>query len=78
MGRSLSSLIRTQGIGDIATIYFVTRRDGVAFQLAYVPDDFIAVPKEPFDREYMQKLFMIGYEKARKGYDWVTGPILPD
>jgi hypothetical protein len=29
MLRSVSSLIRTQGIGDIATIYFLTRRDEV-------------------------------------------------
>jgi hypothetical protein len=78
MARSMSSLIRTQGIGDLATIFLITRRDGVAFHLAYVPDDFDAVPQEPFDRDYMQKLFMIGFEKARRGYNWVTGPVLPD
>jgi predicted patatin/cPLA2 family phospholipase len=77
MVRSMSSLIRTQGIGDLATIYLITEHYGVAFNLAFVPDDFDAVPKEPFDRDYMQKLFMIGYEKALQGYNWVTGPAGP-
>ena len=78
MARSVSSLIRTQGIGDISTIYFSTHRDGVAFNLAYVPDSFDAVSREPFDRDYMRKLFALGFEMARKGYPWVTGPKLPD
>jgi len=78
MARSVSSLIRTQGLGDVATIYTMTRRDGVAFHLAYVPDSFDAVPREPFDRAYMQQLFMLGYEMARQGYPWVTGPKSPD
>jgi predicted patatin/cPLA2 family phospholipase len=77
MARSVSSLIRTQGIGDISTIYFSTRRDGVAFHLAYVPESFDAVSREPFDQDYMQKLFMLGFKMARKGYPWVSGPKLP-
>jgi hypothetical protein len=78
MTRSVSSLIRTQGIGDISTIYVETRRDGVAFHLAHVPDSFDAVPSEPFDQKYMQQLFSLGFEMAREGYPWVTGPTLPD
>jgi hypothetical protein len=78
MARSLSSLIRTQGIGDMATIYSATRRDNVAFHLAYIPDSFDGVPGEPFDREYMQRLFTLGYQMARKGYPRVTGPEASD
>ena len=78
MTRSVSSLIRTQGIGDIATIYFLTRRDEVDFNLAHVPDTFNVEPRESFDPEYMKKLFMLGYEEARQGYPWITGPLPPD
>ncbi|MEE4609088.1 MAG: patatin-like phospholipase family protein [Desulfobacteraceae bacterium] len=78
MARSLSSLIRTQGIGDMATIYFATRRDNVDFHLAYIPDSFNGAPGEPFDREYMQRLFTLGNQMARKGYSWVTGPKVPE
>ena len=75
MTRSISSLIRTQGIGDMATIFFLTRRDEVDFNLAYVPDSFTEKPRESFDPDYMKKLFLLGYEKARWGYPWVTGPL---
>jgi predicted patatin/cPLA2 family phospholipase len=75
MTRSISSLIRAQGIGDMATIFFLTRRDEVDFNLAYVPDSFTEKPRESFDPDYMKKLFLLGYEKARWGYPWVTGPL---
>ncbi len=78
MARSMSSLIRTQGIGDMATIYFATRRDKVDFHLAFIPDSFEELPDEPFDRKYMQTLFALGYQMACKGYPWVTGPEVPD
>lgn len=77
MSRSVSSLIRTQGIGDLSTIYFVTRRDGVDFNLAHVPDTFSREPSETFDRDYMRALFDVGYESARKGFPWITGPAAP-
>ncbi len=74
MSRTVSSLIRTQGIGDMSTIYFLAQRDGVVFHLAHVPDDFKVEPKETFDREYMRQLFALGFERASKGYPWITGP----
>ncbi len=78
MMRSVSSLIRTQGIGDIATIYVLSQRDGVDFNLAYVPDSFNVEPTETFDKAYMRQLFALGYEAAARGYPWVTGPRTPE
>jgi predicted acylesterase/phospholipase RssA len=78
MSRTVSSLIRTQGIGDMTTIYFLTRRDGVDFHLAHVPDDFDLMPTETFDRAYMRALFELGRNAARGGYRWVTGPQTAD
>ena len=71
---SLSSLIRTQGIGDLYRIYTLTERDGLDFNLAYIPDDFDRVAAEPFDREYMRELFDLGYELGKAGYDWMKEP----
>lgn len=78
MSRSVSSLIRTQGIGDMTTIYMAASRDGLDFNLAYVPDSFSLEPKESFDRQYMQQLFAIGFEAAQRGYPWITGPAAPE
>jgi predicted acylesterase/phospholipase RssA len=73
-GRSISSLIRTQGIGDLYLIYMLALRDRANFRLAYIPDDFDAVPEEPFDTAYMNKLFDRGYQMAQDGYPWEETP----
>lgn len=73
-GKSVSSLIRTQGIGDLYFIYQIAQRDGIDYNLAYIPADFDLEPKEPFDQEYMRALYQLGYEMARNGYPWEKAP----
>ena len=72
--RTIDSLIRTQGIGDLYQIYALCKRDGNDFNLAYIPADFVEVPSEGFDPVYMQKLFDRGYEMAVNGYPWEKAP----
>jgi hypothetical protein len=75
--RAISTLLRSSGANDLARIYFVTQRDGVDYNLAYIDKDFTPVhPKEDFDRAYMNALFDYGYQQARRGYDWRKGPPL--
>ena len=74
MERSVSSLIRSQGIGDLYTIYLETERDGLDFNLAYIPREFDAESKEVFDPDYMSQLFDLGYEMAKDGYPWAKLP----
>ena len=74
IGRTVSSLIRTQGIGDLVRLYLGSLRDGIDFNLASIPDDFEDTSKEPFDREYMQALFERGRMMAVEGFPWVTDP----
>ena len=73
-GRSISSLIRTQGIGDLYMIYMLTQRDGIDYQLAYIPDEFERQAEEPFDMDYMNELYELGYQMAVKGYPWMDEP----
>jgi len=73
-GRSVSSLIQTQGIGDIYRIYATAQRDSVDFNLTFIPPTFNAPHKEEFDNEYMRKLYDVGYEFAAKGTPWVKVP----
>ncbi len=71
---SIDSLIRTQGIGDMYRIYLDCQRDGIDFNLAYIPEGFDATPKEDFDPVYMGKLFDFAYELAKEGYPWSDAP----
>lgn len=73
-GRAISALIQAQGVGDLYKIFTIARRDGLDYNLAYIPKDFNALHKEEFDRAYMQQLFQTGYELALKGYDWKKVP----
>jgi predicted acylesterase/phospholipase RssA len=73
-GKSVSSLIRTQGIGSIYAIYLGTQRDGLDFNLAYIPETFDVQSNQPFDPEYMQALYDLGYKLAKDGYPWVKEP----
>ena len=72
--RTIDSLIRTQGIGDLYQIYSLCVRDGNDFNLAYIPSDFTEEPSEGFDPVYMGKLYDLGYEMARAGYQWQEYP----
>ncbi len=72
--RSIDSLIRTQGIGDLYQIYALCKRDGNDFNLAYIPAEFLEKPGEEFDPVYMGKLYELGYQMARKGYPWSKAP----
>ena len=73
-GRTMTSMIRTQGIGDLFQIYARGVRDGIAMRLAYIPADFDHELKEMFDPEFMGALFDRGYEMAVAGFPWETAP----
>jgi hypothetical protein len=72
--RTIGSLIRTQGIGDMYRVYLGVKRDGLDHHLAYIPDDFTEEPKEPFDQEFMTKLYNRGYRQAKEGAAWRKFP----
>jgi predicted patatin/cPLA2 family phospholipase len=72
--RSLESLVRTQGIGDLYRIYLETCRDGLDFNLAYIPADFTRESEEEFDTQYMKALFDMAFERGKTGYEWEKMP----
>ena len=73
-GRAITSLIQTQGVGDLYRIYTIAQRDGVDFNLAFIPPTFNVELPEPFDQHYMNELFKVGYDLGKSGYDWTKTP----
>lgn len=70
-GRSVTSLIRTQGIGDAYRIAALAKRDGVKIELTWITGDALKDPGEQvFDPEYMAALFDYGYQRALKNSVW--------
>ncbi len=73
-GTAISSLIRNQGIGALDRLYLIAERDGLDYNLAYIPDDFKPESDELFDPKVMNTLFEMGREKAREGTFWKHHP----
>jgi len=78
-GRAVSTMIHTSGSNDLLRLYFVTQRDGVDYNLAYIGRDFSVPRAGDFDKAYMNALFDYAYQQARHGYPWrKMPPILAD
>ena len=73
-GRAIASLIQTQGVGDLYRIYVAARRDGLDYNLAYIPETFTTPLREPFDGAYMRELFGVGRDLGGAGYRWAKVP----
>jgi hypothetical protein len=73
-GRAISSLIHSQGRGDLYRIYLTAKKDDVDYNLAFIPPTFNEPHKELFDTEYMRALYKTGYDMAVGGYPWAKYP----
>ena len=73
-GRAVSSLIKSQGVGDLYQLYVFCQRNGIDYNLAYIPADFHDTSTQAFDPVYMSRLYDLGYEMAAKGYPWKKTP----
>ena len=73
-GKSVSTLIKTQGVGDLYRMYASAKRDGISFNAMWVPDNFDMKEPEPFDPTYMKALFELGESLGRDGIKWSRVP----
>lgn len=73
-GRTIDSLIRTQGIGDFFRIWTLAKRDGLKLDISWIPDsvksDLGVEPAEAFDPIYMKALFEFAYRQTLNGGTW--------
>jgi predicted acylesterase/phospholipase RssA len=74
VGRAVSTLISTQGIGDLYQLYVIARRDNIDYNVAYIPKTFTDNVKEPFEQAYMVKLYGVGQGDMKDGKAWKKYP----
>jgi predicted acylesterase/phospholipase RssA len=72
--RAIGTMLAASGQNDVLRVYFVTKRDGVDYNLAYVGRDFKEPRPGPFDQAYMRALFDYGYREAVEGRAWHKAP----
>ncbi|QBF31555.1 patatin-like phospholipase family protein [Thalassococcus sp. S3] len=68
--RTLSTLIRSQGFGDLAYIIALAKRDGFQVNGLVVPPRFDEEPTQAFDPVYMSKLYNVGVEDGSDPNAW--------
>ena len=72
--RSLSTLIKAQGVDDLTIAYKLSLQRGAEYQAAWIGTDFDYPLAEPFDPEYMRALFDYGYQRFKSETLWSDRP----
>ena len=72
--RAVTTLIASQGLGDIFRGYELAKRDKFDLRYAAIESDFTIEPENLFDRPYMNALFDYGRKAGRAGSEWHTQP----
>jgi len=72
--RAVSSLTKSQGVGDLYRIYVLAKQDKIEYNLAFIPVTFHPKRTSEFDTRYMNEEFNLAYNLARSGYIWDKSP----
>jgi len=73
-GRAISTMLASSGRNDVLRTYFLSLRDKVDFNLAYIGSDFSAPKSGEFDQSYMRALYDYGVRQALNGRAWHKRP----
>jgi hypothetical protein len=73
-GRSISTLLKSQGIGDLLSAYAAARIRGGDYYATWIGDDFVHDYPGPFDPDYMRALTDYGYNLMKSGNAWARKP----
>jgi hypothetical protein len=73
-GRAIIAMLAASGTNDVLRTYFVSQRDKVDYNLAYVGADFDAPKKGEFDPAYMNALYEYGVRQMVDGKAWHKQP----
>jgi predicted acylesterase/phospholipase RssA len=72
--RSMLRIVANQTRGDLHRIYALCKRDGLDFHLISIPPSVENNPQEPFDTEFMRRLFKEGATRGSRPESWATQP----
>jgi hypothetical protein len=74
LGRAMSVGIKALAALEIASVFRLSRRQGIDFNITFVDEGFSATSAGPFDPAYMTALFNYGYALAASGAAFRTAP----
>ncbi len=72
--RAIATLIQAQGLSDLYQLYVIAQRDGIDYNVAYIPQSFSERLSGPFDQAYMRSLYSVGRDTMLSGGAWFSAP----
>lgn len=72
--RAIATLIQAQGLSDLYQLYVIAQRDGIDYNVAYIPQSFSERLSGPFDQAYMRSLYSVGRDTMLSGSTWFSAP----
>jgi len=72
--RAVGTMLTASGNNDLLLTYFVSRRDGVDYNLAFIGSDFAGARSGEFEPAYMQALYDYGRRRGAMGGLWYKAP----
>lgn len=72
--RSIETLTKNQGIGDLIRMYTTAKADKIDYNLIAIPDAFKAARPAPFNAAYMRALYDTGYDVGKNPIPWQKSP----
>ncbi len=72
--RAIDTMLGASGKNDVLRTYFISLRDKVDYNLAYIGSDFVMVKSGEFDQAYMRALYEYGYRQVKDGQPWHKTP----
>lgn len=73
-GRAIIAMLAASGYNDVLRTYFITQRDKVDYNLAFIGTDFEFPKDGEFDQRYMQALYAYGIQQMKSGRAWHKVP----
>ncbi|MFO1142777.1 MAG: hypothetical protein U1E59_10345 [Amaricoccus sp.] len=72
--KSVASLVKTQGVGDLYQMQATAERVGVDFNAIWIPEGFAETEPKPFDQGYMRDVYALGLRLSEHGIRWAKRP----
>lgn len=72
--RSILTLIKYQGMGDLFRLHFAADRDNIQYRLVHIPSDFKRSNTTEFSNEVMRALYDLGVRSGRNQSTWLNSP----
>ncbi|MGF1694499.1 patatin-like phospholipase family protein [Vibrio lamellibrachiae] len=72
--RSLATLTRRQGVGDVEYIFRYSQNHEMEFNLAHIDDDFLGSDLDPLELEYMNSVYEYGFDNMINQTLWLQRP----